>query len=222
MSQPSYFAIITADVRYDDALVPNAKLLYGEISALCSIEGFCWAENAYFANLYGVTTSQISRWISQLAAAGYINVEINKSAGNSRKITIDQKVIRSRQKTQEVLRKSARGIAQKRKSIKENNTINNTINISADTPFEFLEKNHLSKLEASLMKFKSRMPDFEKFKEYYNLRVVKDGTPWDAPRLIASMELIANTWLENLAKGQKNDNQVKDVPSVKRTVFKGY
>ena len=72
---PSYYAIIPAHVRYDDGLPPNAKLLYGEITALCSVEGFCWAKNAYFATLYGVKVRAVQRWIEALEAAGHILVE---------------------------------------------------------------------------------------------------------------------------------------------------
>lgn len=75
-SNPNFYAIIPADVRYDKDLPPNAKLLYGEISALTSKEGFCWASNEYFSKLYDVDKNTISRWVSALKEKGYIRVEI--------------------------------------------------------------------------------------------------------------------------------------------------
>ena len=68
----SYYAIIPANVRYDEDLTPNAKLLYGEITALCNEKGYCWASNDYFAELYKTSTRTISRWIKQLINKGYI------------------------------------------------------------------------------------------------------------------------------------------------------
>src|SRR5690625_1098654 len=87
----SYYAIIPANVRYDKELTPNAKLLYGEITALCNQEGHCWAKNSYFANLYKVSNTTISNWISQLVEKGYITREIKYKEGTKE---IDNRYLR--------------------------------------------------------------------------------------------------------------------------------
>jgi hypothetical protein len=75
-NKKSYYAIIPANVRYDERLTPNAKLLYGEITALCNEKGYCWATNRYFAELYKKSNTSISTWISQLKKYGYIKLQI--------------------------------------------------------------------------------------------------------------------------------------------------
>lgn len=91
-SKPSYYAIIPADVRYDVALSPNSKLLYGEITALSSSAGYCWSGNLYFSELYAVSTRTIQRWLKELSAAGHIFVDVNESRGNERKIYLTTKM----------------------------------------------------------------------------------------------------------------------------------
>lgn len=73
---PSFYAIIPANVRYCKELEPAAKLLYGEITALASSQGFCWASNQYFADLYGVEVFTVQRWIKSLKDLNFISVEI--------------------------------------------------------------------------------------------------------------------------------------------------
>ena len=73
--KPNYYAILTADVRYDERLKANEKLLYAEITALATKDGYCWASNTYFAKLYKVTNRSVSGWISNLENAGLIKVE---------------------------------------------------------------------------------------------------------------------------------------------------
>jgi len=81
MDKPSYFAILTADVRYDKTLKPLARLLYAEITALCNKEGYCWSSNQYFADLYEVDPKTVSGWIGQLKTKGYITVQLEYKEG---------------------------------------------------------------------------------------------------------------------------------------------
>lgn len=85
--QPAYWGVIPAPVRYDTRLSANAKLLYGEISALCDVKGFCWAKNEYFADLFGWAAPTVTRLISNLRDAGYVTVEmVPTSTGSERRI----------------------------------------------------------------------------------------------------------------------------------------
>ena len=78
--KPNYYAIIQAEVRYNEKLTANSKLLFGEITALTNKTGVCWANNKYFAELYSVDKKTVSRWIHQLQEEGYLNIvmEYNK------------------------------------------------------------------------------------------------------------------------------------------------
>jgi len=49
MEKPNYYAILSAEVRYDNRLRPNVKLLYAEITALCNMNMECFASNRYFS-----------------------------------------------------------------------------------------------------------------------------------------------------------------------------
>ena len=83
LERPAYWAVIPADVRYDDDLPANAKLLYGEITALCNSEGYCWASNEYFARLFGWATKSVTRLVSALRDAGHIEVEMAPCGGGT-------------------------------------------------------------------------------------------------------------------------------------------
>lgn len=85
---PSYYGILPANVRYDKDLKPMARILYTEISALSNATGECTAGNKYFADLYEVSPTTVSEWISQLVNGGYITTIVDFAAGNKRKIRI--------------------------------------------------------------------------------------------------------------------------------------
>ncbi|MCC4383579.1 helix-turn-helix domain-containing protein [Limosilactobacillus reuteri] len=78
MEQPSYYSILTANVRYDKELKANEKLLFSEITALSNRNGYCHATNKYFAQLYDKNSSTISDWINHLKQRGYLKVVMVK------------------------------------------------------------------------------------------------------------------------------------------------
>jgi hypothetical protein len=120
--KPSYYSVIPANVRYDTEITPNAKLLYSEITALCNEQGCCWATNEYFANLYGVSKTSISKWISSLIQKQYIYSKTIYKEGTkeilNRYLTIVKDPIEE---------KLNRGIEEK---LKENITSNNNTSIN--------------------------------------------------------------------------------------------
>ena len=136
--QKNYFAVIPASVRYDKNLKPLAKLLYGEITALCNEKGYCWASNGYFAELYGVDNKTISRAIQQLEECGHIKCVYDKTQQNNdkRRIFIEygQKCPDGMDKNvQTVGAKMSRRYGQKcpdgmDKNVQQNNTENITNN----------------------------------------------------------------------------------------------
>lgn len=86
-----YYAIIPANIRYDQNITANAKLLYGEITALCNEKGYCWATNKYFADLYGASIRTVQMWISALEELGYIKTRLKETeTGSQRYILLSQ------------------------------------------------------------------------------------------------------------------------------------
>jgi len=129
MNNPSYYAIIPASVRYDKNLTANAKLLYGEITALCNKEGHCWASNQYFADLYSVSKVSISTWISNLKDCGHVSVQMNYKEGS--KHILNRYIRLISEGTQENLATSQRKLKQGiKENLIDNKTDNNTKNIT--------------------------------------------------------------------------------------------
>lgn len=136
-NKSSYYAIIPATVRYAKELKANEKLLYGEITALSNKNGYCYAQNRYFANLYNVSIETVSRWLSHLQKKGFINIEIKR---NENKEIIARYIyivdVPYRQKNQyPYIQKDQEGIDEKVKD----NIINN--NIDEDDLFNLIINN---------------------------------------------------------------------------------
>ena len=187
MEKPSYFAILTADVRYDKTLKPLARLLYAEITALCNKEGHCWAGNQYFADLYEVDKNTVSGWIGQLKTRGYITVQLEYKEGTKqilhRYIRINGEGIHKIIDTS--LQKDGYPINE---IIEVNKTINNTFNNTVNN------KDY-----------------FSQFWDFYPRKAGKESArkAWDKLQPNEElMTLIANNIQERIDKGEwRKDNK---------------
>lgn len=130
----SYYAIIPAEVRYDKRLKPLCRLLYAEITALTNDKGYCWASNAYFASLYSISSTTVSRYVSELKEYGYIKIHYDKKDNNTQKRKIYLNSLKNyKVSDNKVLSEKSNGYCQNtQESIdqtdKDNNKFNNKIN----------------------------------------------------------------------------------------------
>lgn len=141
--QKSYYAIIPANVRYDKDLAPNAKLLYGEITALCNEKGYCWASNQYFAELYGVSVLSVKRWVNSLVNKGYVyrtlTYKPNSKEVDKRILSIDSGIKIDTTSVQKCYDPSIKNDTSS--SIKNDTDNNTSINNTFNNTNEYKEKN---------------------------------------------------------------------------------
>lgn len=138
--KPNYYAIIPADIRYDNELSSSEKLFYGEITALSGKTGECWANNKYFSELYNVTPKSISIWLNHLEERNYITIKYIYRPGTKE---IQKRIIGIEKNFHRYGKKCNGGME---KNVKDNNiNINNNImyirefekEIGLLTPFQF-------------------------------------------------------------------------------------
>lgn len=188
---PGYYAVIPASVRYDKTLSSNAKLLYGEITALCNKEGFCWAENEYFAHLYDLSIRTIQRLISQLSDSGYFDIVHDNNAKHKRKIMLKNTVTKMSQPMTKMSPRHDKNV------IPSIYSINNTIN-TVGSALNFVLENYSIRFEQEFLipfekQFKSQEL-FDKFlRDFNNEAEMKERVfgSW----LIPFMKKYVENWL---------------------------
>lgn len=178
---PSFYAIIPANVRYSE-ITPNAKLLYGEITALCNKTGVCYASNQYFADLYRVSKKSISKWIKELQEKGFVKSEIIYKEGSKEIVNRYVRIV-----TEPMEEKFYTPMEEK---VKDNNTVLNNTNNKKEIYKEKFEEwwSYFPKIRAgskekayqcfvrTIIKEKVT-PEWliEKVKEYAESKEVKEG-----------------------------------------------
>ena len=188
--KPNYYAILSAEVRYDNRLRPNVKLLYAEITALCNMNRICFASNKYFAELYNKSKGAISGWISELVKYGYIEVEYSYKEGSKE---IEHRYIKIMKGG--VIEKISPPL---KKTLKNNNTnTNNNITYS-----------NIDKLKQDVNNFDTIDQHKKEFLEYWLETNSKGKTKyemqktWDTNRRLKTWIKNYNNWYEknNISK----------------------
>lgn len=219
-NQRCYYAVIPANVRYDKSLIPNAKLLYGEITALCNEKGYCWATNDYFSQIYSVSKRTIQTWIKSLSDAGYISLEfVNTNDVN--KIAV--RLIKIVENLHSPMQKNSHPSCTKLHDLHEenfihNNTPNNTINnSSSQISKKSSDKKNFDKdsdpyllaklLESEILKNNPKFPENEKQKQTwakdFDLMIRRDNiSADDIAEVIVWCQQDA-FWRSNILSGKK-------------------
>ena len=204
----SFYYVVPDAVMFCEGLTDKSRLIYGLITGLCTENGYCWANNNYFAELFKVSTETISRSISLLEKHGFVEVIVEAEKGNSRKIYLTESGIipnnknikRSQQKHQEVLTKTSRGLDENVKhntkvNIKENNKEREA------RALDFLKTEYQFRFEQEFeMRYKSKIKNFEKFCEDFNDKVDTEDLEYTGKKLFARLGQFTRNWIENQKK----------------------
>jgi hypothetical protein len=88
-SRADLFGKVPKSIYPDHRIDGNAKILFAEILGLAKTEGYCYATNGYFAEMFDVHESTVVRWVRQLEEANYVMSQFLKSArGTERRLYI--------------------------------------------------------------------------------------------------------------------------------------
>jgi hypothetical protein len=190
---PNYFAILTAEIRYDKRLSDSEKLLYAEITALTQKNGICYASNKYFAKNFGVVKETISRRISNLAKNNHITVEIVRDTKTNEIIRrnirlasippIDNSVNTYTQNTQDPID----GIVIEN-NIKENNTRKESKPKKSEKIIPEKTEEPKRQKDFCLLAFKNKFPKTNEKLENAITEMKEYGFTWDSETLISKVK----------------------------------
>lgn len=201
--KPSYYSILTADVRYDEKLNASEKLLFSEITALSNKHGYCTAGNGYFSKLYNVSDRSVTRWIKHLKELGYLKyVPIYKKDSKE----VDERRLYPLTNSKDPLDKNVYGGRQKRprpldKNVEDNITSINNINTNNDIKENSNKSNSNNKDNF----------DYKKFIEWFNELSDKNFRNTETNRKLIRARLNEGYTKEDIAKVVRfKVNQWKD------------
>lgn len=194
--KPNYYAILTSEVRYNENLTPNAKLLYAEITALINMNGVCFASNKYFADLYGKSKTTISKWVSELVKEDFVEVKLTYKEGTKE---IDKRYIQ--------IKKGAI-IKKQLNPLLENAKVNNTI-VNNNTTYSN-KKPSIEEIKQYCLERNNGI-DAEQFFDFY------ESKNWYVGKnKMKNWQAAIRTWEKRKTKTSKIDAQLDNYNNAKK------
>lgn len=223
----SYYAIIPADVRYDERLSPFARLLFGELTALSNEKGYSWASNDYFAKLYKVTKQAVSKWIKSLEDCNYIKIEYIREGKQIKTRKVSISVDRYQPQIKGVSTTDEGGC---QPQIEENNTsTNNTINKNIDSVLTFFKEESGKSIKIETASHRKLVKTA--FRKGYTVQDLKDvitlkNTEWKdsekmkgciVPRTLFRIGNLDNYMIEVYTRREKGHSMVSNTKGTNHT-----
>lgn len=212
---------IPIEIWENKTLSLQEKCLLAEIDSLDGENG-CFATNERLAKYINLSKDRITRIVSSLKEKGLIKVKLIYKTGTKevekRVINVIKKPIGKNNATLSV--KTTIPIVENAVyPIGENNEDNNTNsfkNTREANALDFLSKNYPSEYESLLMKYQTKISDFEKAKESFNLQFDVENRNYDVKTINARAQLYFNNWLTNQGKYQTVNALSNSNPANKR------
>lgn len=85
----SAMAIIPSQVRYDDNLTCDEKLLFAEITAATNSDGYCFKDDEYFSIILIKKPIEIKKMLRNLMKNYHIIIEVKRDSNGIKKRKID-------------------------------------------------------------------------------------------------------------------------------------
>lgn len=140
-----FYYTLPAPVFYDKDLSDQAKLLACVIANFCNKFGKCTVTNKNLADTLGKSERSISRFVSELSDAGFIQVIVDNLDANKRTITLTTKMSTPHDKNDV----TSRQICLHNNTIYNNTKYNNNYNVEFDEIIAYLNEKTNSKFKAT-------------------------------------------------------------------------
>ena len=166
------------------------KLFLVEIDSLDNEKG-CFASNAHFAELFGITKGRCSQIVKSLEEKKLVNVRLEREGKRvvKRLIRVVNKLNNPIKNIKHPYLENAEGI---------NTSINNTS--EGETALDFLRSNYSFRFEQWCMQNKAAIKDFEKFCLDFNDVADQEELKFEGKVLFARLGRYARNWVQNQDK----------------------